>query len=124
MAKISFRTGKDGNGRVRFFVDGGECLVDEYVAKHVKATGEVPDVPVGPGGRSQAEADAEESKLRARLARLEAKKVVEQTKADIEKANDLSNIIDAIKTADKALHEIGNESKEDGDADAANPSVF
>lgn len=78
MAKTDFRAVTDGEGRVRFFVDGASHSLDEYVAKYLKVYGTMPVIPVGPGGAAAPAAPPEPvvdevAELRARLAELEAK---------------------------------------------------
>ena len=70
MAKTDFRTSIDGNGRVRFFVDGSANTLDEYVAKYVKTHGKLPDVPVGLGGSA---APVVTPNLEERVAQLQAR---------------------------------------------------
>lgn len=52
MAKKNFRAQVDGTGRVRYFVDGSEHTLDEYVQKYIKEEGRMPEIPVGLGGRA------------------------------------------------------------------------
>ena len=71
MPKVTFRTTTDGNGRVRFFVDGGEHSMDEYIVKYFRETGAMPDVPIGLGGRAEPE-PVEESTVEDRIDALQA----------------------------------------------------
>src|SRR5579859_2776222 len=104
MAKTEFRATIDGEGRVRFFVDGGAHTIDEYVAKYIKVHGVMPEIPVGLGGRAAPIANdpaeptkeellkAEVDELKTRLAALEAgslidKQEISQLAADEEDAD-------------------------------------
>lgn len=71
MAKRHFRIAVDGGGRERFFIDGGECNIDHFVAQYVKDHSSLPTIP----SWELAKEKAAQAKLEA-----EAKELVEAVK--------------------------------------------